>query len=115
MGGKLIGQPLNVYPENNLTPGNNLSGNQFWSPNSQDVLLQERTRTLPAPTLSEHVRQKGLTPNRVAIAHIDRPAGKKMKVVSSAVGDWAIPPDPVLPLGRIEHLGNGERQGWRYR
>gem|GEM_PF-1822574 len=97
MGGKLIGQPLNVYPQNNLTPGNNLSGNQFWSPNSRDVLLQERTRTIPAPTLSEHVRQKGLTPNRVAIAHIERPAGKKLKVVSSDVGGWAIPPTQYFP------------------
>ena len=97
MGGKLIGQPLNVYPENNLTPGNNLSGNQFWSPNSQDVLLQERTRTIPATTLSEHVQQKGLTPNRIAIAHIERPAGKKLKVVSSEVGNWAVAPTQYFP------------------
>ncbi len=95
--GRLIGQPLNVYPGKNLTPGNNLSGNQFWSPNSQDVLLQERLRTVPSASLDEHIRQKGLVPNRVAIAHIERPAGKPIKTVSSAVGSWAIPPTEYRP------------------
>lgn len=91
-GGRLIGQPLNVYPGNRLTPGNNLSGQQFWSPDSRSVLLQERTRTQPQPGLNEHVEQKGFTPNRIAIARIDRKATKPEKVVSSAVGAWAQPP-----------------------
>jgi len=96
-GGTLLGQPLNVYPEKNLTPGNNLSGNQFWSPDSTSVLLQERLRTRPPADSSEHVGQKGLVPNRVMIARIDRKAGKKIPIVSSDVGSWAPTPNAYVP------------------
>ncbi|MQA72861.1 MAG: hypothetical protein GEU88_00650 [Solirubrobacterales bacterium] len=92
--GRLIGQPLNVYPaSSNLTPGNNLSGQQFWSLDSRKVLLQERLRTQPPGGLSEHVEQKGLTPNRILIARIDRKPGKAERIVSSEVGSWAPPPN----------------------
>lgn len=90
-GGKLIGQPLNVY-SGNLTPGNNLSGQQFWSPDSRSVLLQERLRTKPPAGLNEQVEQKGLTPNRILIARIDRRPGRPQRIVSSGVGSWAPPP-----------------------
>ncbi|MBN8867974.1 MAG: PD40 domain-containing protein [Solirubrobacterales bacterium] len=96
-GGTVLGQPLNVYPGKTLTPGNNLSGQQFWSPNSQDVLLQERLRTRPPEGSSEHVGQKGLVPNRVTIAHIDRRPGKRVPVVSSTVGNWAPTPNAYVP------------------
>jgi hypothetical protein len=94
-GGKLLGQPLNVY-SGNLTPGNNLSGQQFWSPNSQDVLLQERLRTPPPAGSNPQVAQKGLVPNRILVAHIDRRPGKEQKIVSSNVGSWAPPPNEYV-------------------
>lgn len=90
-GGRLIGQPLNTYG-NGLTPGNNLSGQQFWSPDSTSVLLQERTTTRPPKSANEHVAQKGLTPNRVAIAHIRRKATKPRPNVKTFVGSWASTP-----------------------
>jgi hypothetical protein len=93
--GKLTGQPLDVY-SGNYTPGNNLSGNQFWSPDSTRVLLQERLRTRPPADVNEQVAQKGLAPNRIAIARIDREPAKAEKVVSSTVGSWA-PPAATFP------------------
>jgi hypothetical protein len=90
-GGSLTGQPLNVYG-NGLTPGNNLSGQQFWSPDSTSVLLQERTTTRPSAGVNEHVAQKGLTPSRVMVAHIRRAPTKPAPVASSAVGSWAPSP-----------------------
>ena len=90
-GGALTGQPLNVYG-NGLTPGNNLSGQQFWSPDSTSVLLQERTTTRPAAGVNEQVAQKGLTPSRVLVAHIRRAPTKPAAIASSAVGSWAPSP-----------------------
>jgi hypothetical protein len=94
-GGKLLGQPLDVY-SGNLTPGNNLSGQQFWSPDSRSVLLQERLRAQPPPGLNEHVEQKGLVPNRIRIARVERKPGKRERIVSSAVGPWAPPPNTYV-------------------
>jgi hypothetical protein len=94
-GGKLIGQPLDVYG-GNLTPGNNLSGQQFWSPDSRSVLLQERLRTRPPAGLNEHVEQKGLVPNRIRIARIERKPGRRERITSSAVGPWAPPPNQYV-------------------
>ncbi|HET6505153.1 MAG TPA: hypothetical protein VFG42_00060 [Baekduia sp.] len=89
--GTLIGQPLNTYG-NGLTPGNNLSGQQFWSPDSTSVLLQERTTTRPPKGVNEHVAQKGLTPQRVLVAHIRRPAAKARRAATTVVGAWAPAP-----------------------
>jgi hypothetical protein len=94
-GGELIGQPLNVY-SGNLTPGNNLSGQQFWSPDSRSVLLQERLRARPPAGLNEHVEQKGLVPSRIRIARIERQPGKRERIVSSALGSWAPPPNQYV-------------------
>jgi hypothetical protein len=91
-GGRLIGQPLNVYG-GGLTPGNNLSGQQSWSPDSTSVLLQQRTTTRPGAGVNEHVAQKGLAPEEVLVARLRRPATKPRPVVSSAVGGWA--PSPL--------------------
>lgn len=90
-GGSLTGQPLNVYG-NGLVPGNNLSGQQFWSPDSTSVLLQERTTTKPPAGVNEHVAQKGLTPSRVMVAHIRRAPTHPAPVASSSVGSWAPSP-----------------------
>jgi hypothetical protein len=95
-GGRLLGQPLNVYPGNRLTPGNNLSGQQFWSPDSRSVLLQERLRKRPPADSSEHVGQKGLVPERIAISRIDRKSTKPERIVPSRVGDWAPPPNEYV-------------------
>jgi hypothetical protein len=90
-GGTLIGQPLNTYGEG-LVPGNNLSGQQFWSPDSTTVLLQERTTTRPPVGVNEHVAQKGLTPNRILIARIRRPQARPGRTFETKVGDWAPTP-----------------------
>ncbi|MFC4312059.1 hypothetical protein ACFPN2_23465 [Steroidobacter flavus] len=75
--GQSLGQPLNVY-DGELTAGNNLSGQQVWSPDSTMVLLQERTRT------------KGVSsPNRIALARLGREPTRPVPVASSAVGAWA--------------------------
>jgi hypothetical protein len=87
-GGRLVGQPLQTY-SGNLTPGNNLSGQQFWNPTSNAVLLQERLRTRPGRSANEQVAQKGLAPSDIAVAEIDRPATRPQRAVSSAVGAWA--------------------------
>jgi hypothetical protein len=100
-GGTLTGQPLDVYG-NGLTPGNNLSGQQFWSPDSTSVLLQERTTTRPAAGVNEQVAQKGLTPSRVMVAKIRRAPTRPEAVASSAVGAWA-----PLPTAYSETLDSG--------
>jgi hypothetical protein len=87
-GGTLVGQPLDVY-SGNATAGNNLSGQQIWSPDSTGVLLQERLRTRPPAGANADVAQKGLVPSRLTIARLGRAATRPGKVVSSAVGAWA--------------------------
>jgi hypothetical protein len=90
-GGTIVGQPLNTYG-NGLTPGNNLSGQQFWSPDSTSVLLQERTTTRPPKGVNEHVAQKGLTPQRVLVARIRRAAAAPRRAAVTRVGAWAPAP-----------------------
>jgi hypothetical protein len=87
-GGTLVGQPLNVYG-GRYTAGNNLSGQQAWSPDSTSLLLQERLRTRPPASANADVAQKGLVPNRLTIARLDRPGTAPAVVRSSAVGAWA--------------------------
>jgi len=87
-GGRLIGQPLQTYA-GNLTAGNNLSGQSFWSPDGTEVLLQERLRTHPPASANPQVAQKGLAPTWIEIARIDRPPTRAPRVVSSRVGSWA--------------------------
>jgi hypothetical protein len=87
-GGRLTGQPLDVYA-GNLTAGNNLGGQQVWSPDSTSVVLQERLRTKPGAGANPAVAQKGLVPNRLTIAEIAKPATKPGAVRSSTVGAWA--------------------------
>jgi hypothetical protein len=92
-GGTLTGQPLATYA-GNLTPGNNLSGQWFWSPDSTRILLQERLRTKPPASANEQVAQKGLAPNRIAIARLDRAASRPAKAAATTVGAWAPPAAP---------------------
>jgi hypothetical protein len=97
-GGKLIGQPLNTYG-GDLTAGDLLSGQQMWSPDSTEVLLQETLRKRPPPGSNSAVAQIGLTPNRVLIARIGRTHGRRQPVLSSTVGPWA--PTPAAYAGTI--------------
>jgi hypothetical protein len=87
-GGTLVGQPLNVYG-GNYTAANNLSGQQFWSPDSTSILLQERLRTKPPASANADVAQKGLVPSRLTIARLDQAPTTPRRIVSSAVGAWA--------------------------
>jgi len=87
-GGTLTGQPLQTYA-GNLTAGNNLSGQSFWNPGSNQVLLQERLRTRPATSANAQIAQKGLAPSWIEVADIDRPATTPQPAASSAVGAWA--------------------------
>lgn len=79
-GGRLLGQPLDVYGKPGLSAANNLHGQRVWSPDSRMVILQERTRT-----------RGTFSPNRIAIARLDREAGEPAAPVPSRVGDWAVP------------------------
>lgn len=79
-GGRLLGQPLDVYGKPGFSAANNLHGQRVWSADSRMVILQERTRT------------RGIfSPNRIAIARLDREPGKPVVPVSQTVGDWAVP------------------------
>ncbi|WP_133244785.1 hypothetical protein [Caulobacter radicis] len=80
-GGRLLGQPLDTYSDD-LTAGNNVAGQQTWSPDSTLVILQERTR-LPPPAPP--------TPNRLALARLGRPAAAPVPIRPSVVGPWATP------------------------
>ena len=57
-GGRLVGQPLAPYSGGKSYVANNLEGSPIWSPNSTEVLLQERsygpqpTAPVPQPVLS---------------------------------------------------------------
>jgi len=93
--GALTGQPLATYAGRS-TPGNNLSGQSFWSPDSTRVLLQERLRTKPPASANEQVAQKGLAPSRITIARLDRAPGKPAKAAATTVGAWA-PPAVTFP------------------
>lgn len=78
--GRLLGQPLDVYA-GEFTAANNLSGVSFWSPDSTRVLLQERLRAPVPPNSPRGVTQKGLEPNRIVVARIERPPGKPLPIV----------------------------------
>jgi hypothetical protein len=79
-GGRLLGQPLAVYGDPLLTAGDNVQGQRIWSPDSRMVLLEERTRT-----------RGRASPNRIAIAALDRPATQPVRFAPTSVGQWAMP------------------------
>jgi hypothetical protein len=80
-GGKLLGQPLDVYGDD-LTAAANVAGRHVWTPDSTKVLLSERTRTPPPD------RQ---IPNRLAIAHLVREPTSPVPAAPSEIGTWAPP------------------------
>ena len=106
-GGRLIGQPLDVYA-GNFTAGNNaILGSWNWHPDSNKILLQEALRT--RPTDPQQVR---LSPNRIAIAALDIPATDPVRSGSSAVGSWAPPAGTFVGLNANRTVTvNGEAGG----
>ncbi len=90
---RLIGQPLETYPiKGEITAGDQLAGQQMWSPDSTGVLMQETTREYPPKGSNSQISQLGLTPHRIVIARIHRPPAKPLPTVSSSVGSWAPAP-----------------------
>jgi len=88
--GSLVGQPLMTYEKGgNQVPGNNLSGQAFWSPDSTRVLLQGRNREPVPDDYPESMKTKGMMDNEIVIASIDRPSGIKVPVSPVIIGDWA--------------------------
>ena len=85
-GGRLIGQPLDVYSGNFTAANNAILGHWNWHPDSNKILLQEALRTRPADP-----RAVRLSPNRIAIAALDIPATTPVPSGSSSVGAWAPP------------------------
>jgi hypothetical protein len=80
-GGRLIGQPLDIYG-GELTAAGHQLGYQNWSPDSTMLLLQERSRT---PGLGMG------SPSRIAIARLGRASTRPVTAASSVVGAWAPP------------------------
>lgn len=78
-GGKLLGQPLDVYGDD-LTASANVAGRPVWSPDSTRVLLSEKTRTPPP---GQQI------PNRLAIARLMREPTTAVPASPSEVGSWA--------------------------
>ena len=113
-GGKLIGQPLNTYAlGSNLTAGNNLIGQNMWSSDSTEVLIQEKLRTRPSTDFNAGIQQVGLAPNRILVDRIARKPTKPVPIVSSDVGAWApTPADYVDPYaGGVDVTINGPGGG----
>lgn len=113
--GSLVGQPLMTYEKDgNQVPGNNLSGQAFWSPDSTRVLLQGRNRETVPDEYPESMKTKGMMDNEIVIASIDRPSGIKVPVSPIIIGDWA--PSVKDWKGHFDGLDNkqtvpGENRG----
>lgn len=99
-GGRLLGQPLAPYSGGNSYVANNLEGEPIWSPDSTEVLLQERlygpqeNGSVPQPVLSS-------SPSELLIAKLDLPPAKALPVISSDVGSWA--PSPATAGTGFDH------------
>ena len=90
-GGTLLGQPLATYAGGSAFVSNELSGQQAWSPDGTEVLLQEET--FGPSTGSGQQAYMGTVPSRIAIATLGRAPTSPLPVVSSAVGAWAKTPN----------------------
>ncbi len=91
-GGSLVGQPLNPYGGGQTIAGNDLEGQQVWSPDSTRVLLQGRSLgALPAGA-NDYLKQKGPAPSELIVAHIRRAPTRPIPTVVTRVGSWAPTP-----------------------
>ena len=88
-GGTLVGQPLNPYDGGQTIAGNDLEGQQVWSPDSTRVLLQGRSLRRPPAGANSYLLQKGPAPSDLIVAHILRPPTKPIQPVTTRVGNWA--------------------------
>lgn len=77
--GRSMGQPVDVY-DDGLSAGDNLQGQRVWSPDSRSILLFERMRSRDVAS-----------PNRIAIAELDRPPTRPVALGPTTVGRWAVP------------------------
>jgi hypothetical protein len=91
-GGTLVGQPLNPYSGGQTIAGNDLEGQQVWSPDSTRVLLQGRSLRPPPAGANPYLLQKGPAPSELIIAHILRRPTKPIRPVMTQVGGWAPTP-----------------------
>jgi hypothetical protein len=91
-GGTLVGQPLNPYAGGATIAGNDLEGQQVWSPDSTRVLLQGRSLRPPPAGANPYLLQKGPAPSELIIAHILRRPARPLRPVRTRVGSWAPTP-----------------------
>ncbi|HWA65147.1 MAG TPA: hypothetical protein VG899_02100 [Mycobacteriales bacterium] len=89
-GGRLMGQPLGPYRGGPSYVANDFLGQQVWSPDSTEVLLQQRVYG-PARGTTQQA-DMGTSPSQILIAHLRIPPRRPIPVVSSVVGSWAKPP-----------------------
>jgi hypothetical protein len=90
--GKLIGQPLAPYKGNNIVAANNLVGQPMWSPDSTRILIREHLTRVPDADANDEVKVKGIPPNQLLIARLDRKPTQPKPAVKTVVGDWASTP-----------------------
>lgn len=84
-----VGQPLVTYSGGDSISANNIAGHPIWSPDSTKILIQERSLTPPPKLANERVLEKGMAPNRLCVAHLQKAPTKPLPVVESKVGSWA--------------------------
>jgi hypothetical protein len=112
-GGTLVGQPLNPYDGGQTISGNDLEGQQVWSPDSTRVLLQGRSLRRPPAGANSYLLQKGPAPSELIVAHILRRATKPIRPVTTRVGSWA--PSPQQYRSSFDmpgvHTVRGRRAG----
>ncbi|MGZ4283537.1 MAG: hypothetical protein ACXVHB_04795 [Solirubrobacteraceae bacterium] len=106
-GGTLVGQPLNPYDSGQTISGNDLEGQQVWSPDSTRVLLQGRSLRRPPAGSNSYLLQKGPAPSELIVAHILRRATKPIRPVTTRVGNWA-PTPQAAPL-ELRHARRARR------
>ncbi len=83
-----VGQPLAIANDE-IISGVHILGYPMWNRESNKVLLTERRLLNPEGNLNERVLEKGITPNRICIACIQKPGTAPLKPVETTIGDWA--------------------------
>jgi hypothetical protein len=112
-GGALVGQPLNPYDGGQTISGNDLEGQQVWSPDSTRVLLQGRSLRRPPAGANSYLLQKGPAPSDLIVAHILRSPTKPIRPVTTRVGSWAPAPQQYKSSFDMPgvHTVRGQRSG----
>lgn len=82
-------QPLSPYHGGRWITVNNIAGHPMWHPDSTKVLLQERILEQPPKNSNERVLGKGMAPNRLSIANLQKAPTEPIPIVETKVGSWA--------------------------